>query len=520
MTDINFGGKIDYGRLEDRNNYFMKVDSYELIKRAENLSVNLRKDKRIKHMAQKRGLKSADTNIEENDFGLIPNYGKLKQQERLNALILSMGIIHNDYNTLIYLKQFRKILNETSEENYKEMLSKECIQTLTKYLDCGYSDEISSEVALSLVMITKGSHNQTEELVKNNFIEILMNSISLQKPKTTEYSFYALSNILGDCKEFKEILIKKYEFFEFLMPYGQWALQENNIELLKGIFYCVLNIASSLKSFDLLKRIWNFIIQFTYIEDSSIIEVILWIFHYCLTSDLSGVNELVNEVILRWILSKFASDNSIIAVKVIGDTSYFDLTQLLLKLDTLDCLYDLYRGSITPTQKFDICYIISNIVGENNSYTHNVITHPIIRKIIKALSSQHSDVVLEASWVFYNISRTAKNEDIMVLVDDKNIFSEIGEVLIDSDSQVVLNLLCFVERALKVGKINADKNHEDVNKVCCLIDDSNCLNALENLQSYRNERVYDFAMEIMTDFFGFEDNFVNFENVPDKFEFS
>lgn len=243
---------------------------------------------------------------------------------------------------------------------------------------------------------------------------------------------------------------------------------------------------------------------------------------FILSNDSHVILKLTTRDIVKQILKFLRSPSQEIrrlALKVVGNISYSSNSKMLLDLDALDYINE-FSGEPKACIKKEICYIISNFVGENKWNTHKVISHSVINKPIKALYSQDDEILREASWVFSNISKTAQDDDILSLID-KNILNVISEAITTSNSDVVLNLLNFIKRALDVGKKIGKNNMTNVNKICELFDASDCLIALENLLGFPKLSVFNFANEIIEEYFEFEEEEkIETSEVPSKFNFS
>lgn len=278
MNNTNIVLENEFYRLDERNRSFMKLDNDELQRRSDVVSVKLRKVLRIKQLLIKRGIDSIEESVTSGDFqtlGLISNYSSFVESEKLKSLCDLLRLIQEENNLLPCFKELKRILGISDENNYSKYLTLQSLEILAKYLDLSYSDAISSPSALIIINLTKGDHSITEYLVSNNIINILLGAISKSKPITSEFVFYALSNIIGDYQEYKNILIEEYSLHKFLLGYVDHSLQNSNIGMLVGILYCYINLSKDTAEIEVLETIWNVAIRLLDNTDPTVMENIL-----------------------------------------------------------------------------------------------------------------------------------------------------------------------------------------------------------------------------------------------------
>lgn len=339
---------------------------------------------------------------------------------------------------------------------------------------------------------------------------------------------WALSNISGDCEDYR----KKLCTVELMERVLQLTNEASQLEELRSIAWYMTNFTSNCKNasqkfrekaFEILKILMK-------IADQSVELSTLWsicslttgddnemlIFEEML-SDEFGVLDLVSKNISR--------DNSDVLTACIRicvniTASNDEHTQIVIDEDILSKMMPLIRNKTVSIRK-EVLLIISNISASSVSFQIDyIITQPIFKEALMLINDNSDQVRYEASWIYNNLSTSCNYEQLLQIIS-LGVLDFIKDALKVKDPNILIAILKFLEALLRAGKHESEQAGDTSNQVAVLLDESQCLNALENCQDV-SEEVYNMIGDIIETYYGFEDesNSVPIE-VPDgEFDFS
>lgn len=142
----------------------------------------------------------------------------------------------------------------------------------------------------------------------------------------------------------------------------------------------------------------------------------------------------------------------------------------------------------------ETCWFMSNIAAGTAQHASLLMEQPhLMVRIAELLAWAEYDVRREAAWVVCNLSVHANEHYIPSLVQ-LGILDSFGCLLAEHDPQIVLLVLEAIERILNV---NPEQN-------AILVDESDCIEKIEQLCYYENEQISNGANLIMETYFSNE----------------
>jgi len=182
-------------------------------------------------------------------------------------------------------------------------------------------------------------------------------------------------------------------------------------------------------------------------------------------------------------------------------------TQTVIDADVFSKCLDLLSHSKKNIRK-ETCWLLSNIAAGSRDQIYKLMTKPkIMHQVIEHVRSAEWEVRKEATWVVSNVATGGGTDHIHSLVT-LGAIDALSVALDYSDTKMILVILDSFESILKVGR---DSHRDYVG----LLDESDGIEKIENLQHHENERVYERAVEIIEEFFGVTDE-VEDENLVPK----
>ncbi|CAG9325548.1 unnamed protein product [Blepharisma stoltei] len=504
--------------FESRKENFMLVNTKDLQRKTEEYTVKLRKTKRTERFERLR-LNMIEKVSEE--FSLIKDFSS---QTAENKLLLIYNFLYENKEIdkiKDCLKEFAKILIQ-NKLDLIELYRDDYANMLCDILNNDLPDEITSKAAWILcIFIYKNP--LTEKLVNFGVIDALIGAINENKPLTTENSICALANICGDNEKYRHEISINYSFHSLLHRLLQTININKNTNIAKTIAFCISNLCRTHSEIPIeaLNILWEMI---NLLGNSNDIEIIYDIFSALRflidNQNPKYLNTALDEKIIKNCIEKFEIDNPDIKfeiLKLIASISFLDKNEELLKLGVLDLLIKIIANTNQNARRL-VQKIISNLLCDKKCI-FQIINHKIFEKVASGLIDPDILTRLEASYSFRNISQVANTEQILAICNN-DYFLYISEGIKSVEPKIVMNLLKFVKRALICGEEIAENTRSKDNKMCILLDQTKCLDAMEHAQQFMTPEVYQYVINIFKDFFGFEDENLEIQSTPQIFEFS
>jgi len=177
-------------------------------------------------------------------------------------------------------------------------------------------------------------------------------------------------------------------------------------------------------------------------------------------------------------------------------------TQIIINVSALPCLLALLSSPKKGIRK-EACWTISNITAGNKGQIQAVIDACIIPPLIQLLANAEFDIRKEAAWAISNTTSGGSPEQIKYLVS-KGCIKPLCDLLTVSDARIITVALEGLENILKVGEKEA-KSTGGSNQFATLIEESEGLDKIEQLQNHQNNDIYEKAVKILEVYFGGEE---------------
>lgn len=148
----------------------------------------------------------------------------------------------------------------------------------------------------------------------------------------------------------------------------------------------------------------------------------------------------------------------------------------------------------------EAAWTISNITAGNSDQIEHVINadvFPIIRTILEKGDFKSQK---EAAWIVTNATTSGTPEQVIKLVTEFNVFIPFCLLMDSKDPRTINVVLIGLNNVLEL----ADK-YGGTDEVCRLLEENDCIDLLENLQSHENEEVYKRSLLIIEKYFNDEE---------------
>ena len=177
-------------------------------------------------------------------------------------------------------------------------------------------------------------------------------------------------------------------------------------------------------------------------------------------------------------------------------------TQIVINVSALPCLLALLSSPKKGIRK-EACWTISNITAGNRGQIQAVLDANVIPPLIQLLLNAEFDIKKEAAWAISNTTSGGSPEQLRHLVQCGCI-KPLCDLLTCSDARIITVALEGLENILKVGEKDA-KSSNQLNQYATLIEESEGLDKIEQLQNHQNNEIYEKALKILEVYFGGEE---------------
>jgi len=245
-----------------------------------------------------------------------------------------------------------------------------------------------------------------------------------------------------------------------------------------------------------------------YSNDEEVLTDAAWALSYL--SD--GANDRIQKVIeagvcrrLVELLSHISFSVVTPALRSVGNIVTGDdiQTQIILNCSALPRLAALLLSPKKGIRK-EACWTISNITAGDKDQIQAVIDASIFPPLIDLLNTAEFDIRKEAAWAISNATSGGSPEQIQYLVQQRCI-KPLCDLLDAKDSKIILVALDGLENILRVGEDERQRKQLSASEISQCVDEEGGLDKIEQLQNHSQQEVYEKAMKIIKNFFGFED---------------
>ncbi|KAH0863636.1 hypothetical protein HID58_080847 [Brassica napus] len=151
----------------------------------------------------------------------------------------------------------------------------------------------------------------------------------------------------------------------------------------------------------------------------------------------------------------------------------------------------------SPTVLIPALRTVGNIVTGDDSQTQAVVGAGLVLPLVHLLQNAEFDIKKEAAWAISNATSGGSHEQIQYLVN-QGCIKPICDLLICPDPRIVTVCLEGLENILKISEADKEMGlNGGVNLYAQIIEESDGLDKIENLQSHDNNEIYEKAVKIL-----------------------
>lgn len=469
-------------------------------RKREDVTVQLRKNKRDDQLAKRRNL-PADSINDDGELSTPPPTVP-PTMDWPNAL----GRLRDPATKLLTLVELRKVLSQEPFPPIDDVITAGLVPDLVAMLKNETDIEVLMEVSWCITNVASGTTDQTWELIRCDTVPVLLQLVADGKhDELRSQAAWALGNIAGDCFSFRNTLLNSGTMAVLLNAIT--GDKEPPMALLRNAVWAVSNLNRHKDSPPQWEMVRPCIPVLGHLlktcDDTEVISDCCWACSYISDGDNERIQELINVGLVPTLIRLLAhSDIKVVAgaVRAIGNVVTGDdvQTQAVLDAGVLPHLRRLLRCDHEQIHK-EACWTISNIVAGNEHQLQMVLDEGIMPLVFEHAVVGNFKTRREATWAVANATSSASLAQLALLVD-MDIFLPLCTNLALEDAKVLLVCLNGLHNLLRYGKQIAQETGKH-NFVAEQVEMTGALDRLEALQTHPNVEVYNCVHTIMDSFF-------------------
>lgn len=422
----------------------------------ENMSVQIRKDKKNERLRQRRR-------------GAGPSTGKANSSEpqpmteKIPEYV--QGVTSNDpQSQLEYTRIFRKLLSIEDEPPIDRVIAAGVVPRFVQFLRAGNSPQLQFEAAWALTNIASGSTLQTRVVIESGAIPIFVELLRSPEADVREQAVWALGNVAGDSYQCRDLVLQHNALpalLEQITPDAKSSMVRNATWTLSN--FCR---AKPPPDFNLVKPALAKLNELIYYPDVEVLTDACWALSYLSDGENQKIQAVIEAGVPARCIELLMHEKPAVktpALRTVGNIVTGDdvQTQVIVSNGALYHLLALLNSDRKGIRK-EACWTISNITAGNEEQIDEVIKANIIPVLIRLLETEQFDIKKEAAWAISNATSGGSPKHIKILVDHGCI-KPFCDLLTQSEPKIVLVALEGLENILKVGEEDSVRNNSNMN---------------------------------------------------------
>ncbi|XP_018577602.1 importin subunit alpha-3 [Anoplophora glabripennis] len=464
-------------------------DQDEMRRRRNEVTVELRKNKREETLQKRRNVPIVDLTDEDDVEKSLSN-------TNLEQLVLQAAADDNPPMQLMAVQTARKLLSSERNPPIDVLISSGILPILVKCLERQDNPSLQFEAAWALTNIASGTSAQTNKVVSAGAVPLFLMLLHSPHQNVCEQAVWALGNIIGDGPVLRDYVIE----LGVVDPLLSFIKPEIPISFLRNVTWVIVNLCRNkdppppIQTIEELLPALNALIHHT---DINILVDTVWALSYL----TDGGNEQIQMVIDSGVVPKLIPLLSHKEVKVqtaalraVGNivTGTDEQTQVVLNCDALS-----HFPALLTHPKEKICkeavWFLSNITAGNQMQVQAVIDAGLLPKIIHNLSKGDFQTQKEAAWAISNLTIGGNKDQVARLIQE-GVIPPFCDLLNCKDAMVIQVVLDGINNMLRMAG-------PQVEQLCTMIEECNGLDKIEALQNHDNIEIYKLAYDIIEQYF-------------------
>ncbi|KAI8498962.1 PREDICTED: importin subunit alpha-3-like isoform X2 [Branchiostoma belcheri] len=467
--------------------YKHKGRDAEAMRRQRNeVTVELRKNKREEHLLKRRNVPRIDSS--ESEEGDKPVTNQTLAEIVQNATSSDVSV------QLTAVQAARKLLSSDRNPPIDDLINSGILPILVHCLN-NENASLQFEAAWALTNIASGTSQQTQAVVNAGAVPLFLGLLESPHQNVCEQAVWALGNIIGDGPQCRDYVINQ----GVVKPLLSFINPTIPITFLRNVTWVIVNLCRNkdppphIETIQEILPALNVLIHHT---DINILVDTVWALSYLTDGGNEQIQMVIDSGVVPFLVPLLSHQEVKVqtaALRAVGNivTGTDDQTQVVLNCGVLDHFPALLNHTKEKINK-EAVWFLSNITAGNQQQVQAVIEAGLIPMIIHHLSRGDFQTQKEAAWAISNLTISGRKDQVQYLVNQR-VIPPFCNLLSVKDTQVIQVVLDGINNILKMA--------DNVEAIETQIEECHGLDKIEALQNHENEDIYKLAYEIIDQYF-------------------
>ncbi|RWS25241.1 importin subunit alpha-3-like protein [Leptotrombidium deliense] len=466
-------------------------DQEEMRRRRNEVTVELRKNRREESLLKRRNVPEMDTTDTDGEKSV--DFSSL-------AMIVQSAASNEAELQLNAVKAARKLLSSDKNPPIDELIVSGILPILVECLKREDSPSLQFEAAWALTNIASGTSQQTQAVVESGAVPVFLQLLHSANDNVCEQAVWALGNIIGDGPQLRDYCIK----LGVVRPLLSLIEPDMSLSFLRNVTWVIVNLCRNkdpAPPIDTIKELLPALAYLINHQDSTILVDTVWAISYLTDAGNEQIQLVIDTGIIPNLVPLLSHKDVKVqtaALRAVGNivTGTDEQTQVVLNCNALSHFHALLAHPKEKINK-EAVWFLSNVTAGNQQQIQAVIDESLITAIIQHLAKGEFLTQREAAWAITNMTISGTKAQILYLVN-YNVIEPMCNLLNVKDVQVVHVVLDGIRNILKVAGTQ-------FYSIAAEIEKCGGLDKIEQLQNHENEDIYKLAYEIIDQYFS-DDN--------------
>ncbi|CAH1245192.1 KPNA4 [Branchiostoma lanceolatum] len=404
--------------------YKHKGRDAEAMRRQRNeVTVELRKNKREEHLLKRRNVPRIDSS--ESEEGDKPVTNQTLAEIVQNATSTDVSV------QLTAVQAARKLLSSDRNPPIDDLINSGILPILVHCLN-NENASLQFEAAWALTNIASGTSQQTQAVVNAGAVPLFLGLLESPHQNVCEQAVWALGNIIGDGPQCRDYVIS----LGVVKPLLSFINPTIPITFLRNVTWVIVNlcrnkdpppqidtiqVSKGQLCLEILPAL-NVLIHHT---DINILVDTVWALSYLTDGGNEQIQMVIDSGVVPFLVPLLSHQEVKVqtaALRAVGNivTGTDDQTQVVLNCGVLDHFHALLNHTKEKINK-EAVWFLSNITAGNQQQVQAVIEAGLIPMIIHHLSRGDFQTQKEAAWAISNLTISGRKDQVQYLVNQRVI---------------------------------------------------------------------------------------------------